>query len=192
MAWLITRLSSPLQHFTGFSRCASGSARAPDSLKGAIKAQAQRRATAKPRKGDPLFRDVWRRFTLKVHPDLFGQFPILQAANSESLQKLQGLLNEVKSGERTVEERLRGRTEKLEFFIRAPSSSAAAASTSAFSRLPVTIRIPDGGHCPESLAIEIGEMFSACGLPGRFHWGTEYWQSTYTVPPERPQDGEDN
>lgn len=150
-----------------------------------MKVKAQRRAEARPRKGDPLFRDVWRRFALKVHPDLFTQFPELQSANSASLQKLQGLLNEVKSGAKTVEERLQGRTETLEFYVRATTPTATANAAPAFARLPVTLRVPDGGHCPDVLAMELGALFAACGLPGRFHWGPEYWQSTYTLPPQR-------
>lgn len=176
---------------SGHVRCFATPRASTDSLKGAIRAQAARRAAARPRKGDPLFRDVWRRFTLKVHPDLFGQFPELQAANSASLQKLQGLLNECKSGERTVEERLRGRTESLEFFVRAPGAAGSSSHAPSFARLPVTVRVPDGGHCPESLAMELGALFAACGLPHRFHWGDDYWQSTYAVPPPREGEGED-
>lgn len=167
------------------TRSASASTKSNGSLKGVIKEQAAKRAAARPRKGDPLFRDVWRRFTLKVHPDLFGQFPDLQTKNSDSLQKLQGLLNEAKSSERRVDERLRGRTETLEFFIRVPAPPAGSPSTtSAFARLPVTIRVPDGGHCPEALALSLGEMFEAVGLPRRFFWGSDYWQSTYAVAPD--------
>jgi hypothetical protein len=145
----------------------------------------------RPRKGDPLFRDVWRKFALKVHPDLFGQYPDLQARNNESLQKLQGLLNEAKSGDRSSEERMKGRTEQLEFFVKSSNPSAGTSSAVAsFMRLPLTIRVPDGGNCPDVLAEALGVMFASVGLPPRFHWGTEYWQISYTIPPQR--EGEDD
>lgn len=154
------------------------------SLRSVQREQAERRSALKPRKGDPLFRDVWRKFALKVHPDLFGQFPDLQTRNTESLQKLQGLLNEVKSGDRSSEERMKGRTEQLEFFVRGSAPPTGSSATATFMRLPLTIRIPDGGNCPDVLAEALGNMFATVGLPQRFHWGSEYWQIAYTLPPE--------
>ena len=132
-------------------------------------------------KADPFFREVWRKFQLKVHPDLFAKYPELQKANSESLQKLQGILNECKSGTKCLTEILQPRTETLEFYLRTDKDNA-------FMRLPLTVRIP-AGDCRNVLATTFAALFKQANLPTRFHWGPEYWQSTYSLPPRVP--GED-
>lgn len=138
-----------------------------------------------PRPGDPQFREIWRKFQLRVHPDLFSQYPDLQAKNNESLQRLQGILNEAKTSEgRSAEELLKPRIEHLEFFVRTNIKSTGQESGSPrFLRVPITIRIP-GNNCQHVLAEALSELFSHCGLPSRFHWGSEYWNSTYVVRPE--------
>ncbi len=159
--------------------------------------------------GDPFFREVWRKFQLLVHPDLFTRFPELQAANAASLQVLQGVLNDAKSGHRTTGEALRPRTEQLTFYIRASrilprgggatraaggaaapqrggsgsGSGSASTDDASFVRVPLTLRIP-GPNCQHVLAESLGELFGHCRLPTRFHWGAEYWGSTYVAPPD--------
>ena len=145
-------------------------------------AEQQRRSASpamewKARKGDPPFREVWRKFQLRVHPDLFSLFPELMAKNQESLQKLQGVLNEAKSGEKTLEDFIKPRSEQLEFFVRTDVEAS-------FLRVALTLRLP-GGHCPDSLAEAISPLFAACKLPHRFHWGREYWGSTYSLNEEQ-------
>lgn len=150
-----------------------------------------KKTSMKARPGDPMFREVWRKFQLRVHPDLFMQYPELQATNAGSLKKLQGILNEAKSSERQREEMLKARIEQLEFFVRLPEAPAAAANSSsgpaaaapaapAFLRVPLTIRIP-GSNCQHVLGDALSTLFAHCGLPTRFHWGPEYWGSTYTA-----------
>lgn len=134
-------------------------------------------------KGDPFFREVWRKFQLKVHPDLFAKYPELQKANSESLQKLQGILNECKSGSKCMTEILQPRTESLEFYLRTDKDNA-------FMRVPLTVRIP-AGDCRNVLAASFATLFKQANLPTRFHWGPEYWQSTYTLPKAAPGEDDD-
>jgi len=149
-----------------------------------LDAQPRLTQSPKPVKGDPSFRELWRKFQLKVHPDLFGRIPELQAANSASLQKLQGILNECKSGPKTTDDYLKPRVESLEFYLRTDKDNA-------FLKVPLTIRIP-GSNCRHVLAESFAVLFKQAGLPPRFHWGPEYWQSTYVAAERRDgEDGED-
>ena len=136
-------------------------------------------AKLRPRPSDPMFKDVWRKFQLRVHPDLFTAYPELQAANSASLQKLQGILNDARTKERSTEDaNLKPRTESLQFFLRTDAGAgASAAAAPTFLRVPITIRVP-GTHCKNVLADSIVELFKHAGLPCSFHWGPEYWGST--------------
>ena len=140
----------------------------------------------RPRPSDPFFKDVWRKFQLRVHPDLFTAYPELQAANSASLQKLQGILNDARTKERTTDEVFKPRLESMQFFLRASAPAPAAATASAgapasapaaFLRVPLTIRVP-GSHCKNVIGESFAELFKHAGLPSSFHWGPEYWGST--------------
>lgn len=141
----------------------------------------------RPRKGDPLFRDVWRKFAQRVHPDLFSRWPDLATHNGDALQRLQGILNEAKSGDKSAEDFMQPRTEDLVFYVR-------TAEDSTFMRVPLRLRIA-GGHCPDSLAAALAPMLQACGLPHRFFWGRDYWETRHMVrdapPPEEGEDGGD-
>jgi hypothetical protein len=165
-------------------RCASSAPRA----KPMPPASGGRKDRMRPRTGDPFFRDVWRRFQLKVHPDLFAQFPELQSVNSDSLQRLQGLLNEVKSLERPDEDRVRARSEKLQFFVRA-NPGAGPGEKPHFHKIPVTVSLA-GGFAHNSLALSLSRLFGAIDLPVRWQWGPDYFSSTFVPskepPPEQP------
>lgn len=161
-------------------------------------------SSMKPQAGDPYFRDIWRKFQLLVHPDLFTSFPDIQQKNSDSLQKLQGILNDAKSMERDANELIKPRTETMEFFIRAhrivtprsppsngrtfppknssstPSSSSSSSSDNHFIRVPLVIRVT-GSHFQHVLADSLIHLFKLCGLPSRWYWGNEYWNSTYKI-----------
>ena len=128
---------------------------------------------SKPKQGDPMFRELYRRFVMKVHPDLFAQFPELSKTNDASLKKLSGVISEARSGEKTAEDFMKARDEQLLFYVRTDVEGS-------FLRVPLSIRVP-GGHCPAAFAAALAPLFSACGLPTRFHWGPEYWQHTYTI-----------
>ncbi|EFA78338.1 hypothetical protein PPL_08989 [Heterostelium album PN500] len=58
----------------------------------------------------PNARSVLKKFFLKVHPDLFYQYPKLKNINDKSLRVLQSFLEEVKS------EKVSSRSYKLEFY----------------------------------------------------------------------------
>jgi hypothetical protein len=137
-------------------------------------------ADVRPRRGDPFFRQVWRQFSLRVHPDLFSRYPDVAARNSEALQRLQGILSEVKSGDKSAEEMMKPRTEELEFFVRTEAEGT-------FMRVPLRLRLP-GGHCPDALAAGLAPLFAACKLPTRFHWGPEFFQSRYVVRDLSPEE----
>ena len=132
----------------------------------------------RPLPSDPLFATVWRRFQLCVHPDLFAQFPELQAANSASLQKLQGILNEARTAERATEEMQRPRTEVVELFLRDTTADAPADAPPAFLRVPLTIRL-QGANSHHVLADAMATLFRHARLPTRFRWGDGFWGSSY-------------
>jgi len=153
----------------------------------------------RPQLGDPHFRDIWRKFQLLVHPDLFTTFPDIQAKNSSSLQILQGILNDAKTMERDANDLIKPRTETMEFFIRAhriqyPANNNNNRSKSSsniptnlttttktdnhFIRIPLTIRVT-GSHFQHVLADSLISLFKYCGLPTRWHWGNEYWNSIH-------------
>lgn len=136
-----------------------------------------------------MFREVWRKFQLKVHPDLFSRFPDLQRVNADSLQRLQGLLNEVKSMERPDEDRVKARSEKLEFFVRS-NPAAADGEKPNFLKIPVQITLA-GEYAHNSLAMSLSKLFAAVGLPTRWHWGPEYFASTFlpSQPPPQEEEG---
>jgi hypothetical protein len=144
----------------------------------------------KPGPRDPLFKDVWRRFQLRVHPDLFTAYPKLQAANATSLQKLQGVLNESRTAERRPEDVLKPRTESLEFYLRPVGGAPpAGGAPPTFIRVPFTLRVP-GARCQHSLAESLGTLFGYAGLPTVFHWGPEFFNSVVVKGPEVPEEKE--
>ena len=157
-----------IQLFNGGGAAAVTKAKARDIWKSPLSISIER-----PQKGDPYFRELWRKFQLRVHPDLFAKWPPLQKANSEALQTLQGILNEAKSGERNTTEYMRPRTESVEFFLRTDKDDA-------FVRVPLTIRIP-GANSRNVLGVAFSALFKAAGLPSRFHWGDDYWEQTITL-----------
>jgi Domain of unknown function (DUF4460) len=130
---------------------------------------------------DVVFRSVWRKFTLKVHPDLFTQYPELKEKNQESLTVLQGILAEAKSGEKTMQEMMKARKEKIEFYLRTEKADS-------FHRVLLEIDIP-GGRCPDALGMFFAKLFKAANLPSKFYWGPEYWESSYVA--EKPAVDED-
>lgn len=150
-----------------------------------------RRVVMKPQDGDPFFREVWRKFQLRVHPDLFSEYPELQEANSVSLQKLQGILNEARTAERASADALRPRTESLEFFLRDTRAAAPGGATAppSFLRVPLVVRVA-GANCAHLLADSLSSLFKAAGLPSRFHWGNEFWGSTFKAAPLPEKEGE--
>jgi hypothetical protein len=159
-------LSLPRSLVRGLSTVAPGPVAGLPKVIKAMKAKA----------GDPYFKDVYRKFQLRVHPDLFTEYTELQAVNSASLQRLQGILNDARSKERTTAEKVVGRVEHLEFFLRATDAPKGSGPPQ-FLRVPITIRMPTT-HCRHVLGDAMGQLFKHAGLPSRFHWGPEYWEST--------------
>ena len=140
----------------------------------------------RPREGDPMFKDVYRKFQLRVHPDLFTEYSDLQTVNAASLQRLQGLLNDARSKERTTAEKMVARTEHLEFYLRSTGPLKNGSGPPKFLRVPITIRMPTS-HCRHVLGAAMSQLFKHAGLPTRFHWGPEYWESTCVTSATSPQ-----
>jgi hypothetical protein len=162
---------------SGGAAAAAAAARARDAAPLPGRGAAAMRA----RRGDPPFREVWRKFALLVHPDLFARWPALREANAEALATLQGVLAEAKSAEgRCTTSAPRPRTVATAFFLRTPVDGA-------FTRVPLTLRIP-GADCRNVLGAAFAQLFKAAGLPDRFHWGADYWQSTYLPPKEEEEE----
>ena len=73
-------------------RWASSRAAAAARARDADRIAPTKRFVMKAGEEDPLFRELWRRLQLRVHPDLFARYPDLRARNEASLKKLQGCL----------------------------------------------------------------------------------------------------
>ena len=157
-----------------FASKKKGKARAARQKAGAGGGKAAPRFKMRPRNTDPMFKDVLKKFYLKVHPDTFGAFPELRAQNEESMQALNGLLQEIKSGDGPYPER---RTARLMFIVRMSSGE----ERDAFMRVPFDIRTT-GADCRHIMAESFHKLFKAVGLPHTFHWGTEYWEKRLEAP----------
>lgn len=118
---------------------------------------------------------------MKVHPDFFSQYPELKAVNEENVQKLQGILNEAKSGERTTQDYMKPRKELLTFYLRTDKPEH-------FHKVQAEVKVTGEG-CRNVLGKSMGTLFAYAGLPKRFRWGPEYWEKKFFVPPE--EEGED-
>ena len=119
---------------------------------------------------------------LLVHPDLFAAHPELAAANDAALKALGGLLADARSGARSADEMTPPRAETLTLYARTSAPGE-------FVRVAARLRLP-GGHCPDVLGAQLGALFADCGLPSTFHWGDEYWKSTYTMSSEAVEEWE--
>jgi len=138
---------------------------------------AKSRFKMRPRAEDPNISKLLKQFYLKVHPDLFGQFPELRAANEEAMRTLNGLLEEMKSGESPFPPR---RTQRITFYARMPAGDDASPEP-AFMRVPLDIKTT-GADCRHLMAESFHKLFKAVGLPDTFHWGPEYWDKQLEAP----------
>lgn len=128
----------------------------------------------------PEFKDVYRKFMSKVHPDLFTKYPELQETNETSLQSLNEVLQGAKSG--VVDSVLKPTRMDLDFFVRTDNDHE-------FLKVPLRLRLA-GGYCKRQAGEQMGALFHKCGLPRVFDWGKDYWyQRIRPASPERKEDG---
>jgi len=127
---------------------------------------------------DPLFKDVFRKFMTKVHPDLFSKFPELREQNESSTQQLQEILGQAKSGQHETEMPVTRRD--LVFFVRTDSADH-------YRRIPFELRTT-GSNCRHVLGRAMGQLFGQCGLPAEFRWGPEYWERTVYRPETKKEE----
>jgi hypothetical protein len=130
---------------------------------------------------DPKFKDVFRKFMMLVHPDLFGKFPELQTTNQDSMQQLQEVLGLAKSGQHESELPVLRKT--LVFYVRTETSDH-------YKRIPFELRT-SGSNCKHVLGKAMSQLFDKCGLPATFHWGSEYWERTVFTKERRPEEDEE-
>lgn len=129
---------------------------------------ARTRFKMKPKSSDPLFKDVFRKFMMLVHPDLMAKYPELQETNQQSMKELQEILGQAKSGQHeTVLPAVR---KTLYFYVRTDTADH-------FRRVPCELRTT-GSNCKHVLGKVMCDLFERCGLPSSFNWGDEYWQRT--------------
>lgn len=130
---------------------------------------------------DPKFKDVFRKFMMLVHPDLFGKYPELQETNQNSMQQLQEVLGLAKSGQHESELPIMRKT--LVFYVRTETSDH-------YKRIPFELRT-SGSNCKHVLGKAMSELFDKCSLPNTFHWGSEYWERTVFTKERRPEEDEE-
>lgn len=106
-----------------------------------------------------------RRLAFLVHPDRFPDAPDARDANAVSLSYLQGLLSTV---QRARDVHPPAAVQRLTFHLREGD--------------PQRIRVVQhvvrttGGDCRAVVQRSLSELFSKCGLPAEFRWGTGDWQ----------------
>jgi hypothetical protein len=126
----------------------------------------------------PLFKDVFRKFMARIHPDLFTRHPELQKQNSDSMQQLLEVLGQAKSG--TYETELPILRKTLVFYVRTDTADH-------FKKIPLELRTT-GSNCHNVVAKSMAELFGHCGLPTSFRWGDEYWKRTVKLPERRDEE----
>ncbi|KAA0147226.1 hypothetical protein FNF27_05122 [Cafeteria roenbergensis] len=137
-----------------------------------LNAGAQKRAKMRPSDDDPLFKDVFRKFMTKVHPDLFSRHPELREQNDASMQQLQEVLGQAKSGQHETEMPVLRKT--LVFYVRTSTAGH-------FRKIPFELRTT-GSDCKHVLGMAMAQLFEQCDLPSRFRWGSDYWERTVWKP----------
>ena len=162
-----------------FASASSGKKASPRKL--VLSSKPQRRFKMQASESDPLFKDVFRKFMTRVHPDLFAKHPELQEQNSQSMQQLLEVLGQAKSG--TYETELPIMKKTLVFFVRTDKADH-------FKKIPLELRTT-GSNCHNVVAKCMSELFGYCGLPTTFRWGDEYWQRTVKLPERRAEEDEE-
>lgn len=115
----------------------------------------------------PALREVFKRFVLRVHPDLFASGPAGTAeVNNDSLKVLQGLLDAVTKSKRIPNAGIN----RLKFFVRDDDA-------------PEGVRVVQmkfkttGGDCRNLVASQLKQLFEEVGVPPKFRWKEGDWEN---------------
>ncbi|GAM27478.1 hypothetical protein SAMD00019534_106540, partial [Acytostelium subglobosum LB1] len=124
----------------------------------------------------PNARSVLKKFFLKVHPDLFYQYPNMKKVNDQSLRALQSFLEEVKSGKVTT------KSYTLEFFY-LDSKSATSTDESTVPHISVSFDIDNSTPRRLNQMIRKAEkqlqyMLKSIGIKEEFHINSLLGKST--------------
>mmetsp|Transcript_31632 Transcript_31632/g.44050 ORF Transcript_31632/g.44050 Transcript_31632/m.44050 type:complete len:181 (+) Transcript_31632:66-608(+) len=109
---------------------------------------------------------VLKKFYLKTHPDLFMNHPDEKEVNEQSLQHLQGLLDELKD---STEYYPPASHISLDFYLRVSGEED-------FKHATLDIRT-SGGECKQLVKKNLSHFFDSVGLPSEFEWGSDFWQT---------------
>ena len=112
----------------------------------------------------PELRTTMRRLAFLVHPDRFPDTPDAAAVNASSLSYLQGLLSTV---QKARDSHPPASVQRLKFHLRDGEQRVRLVEH--------TVRTT-GGDCRAVVQRSLGELFTKCGLPADFRWGTGDWE----------------
>jgi hypothetical protein len=115
----------------------------------------------------PPLKETLRKLFLRTHPDLFGQFPVEQASNTESYKELMGILDAISN---TRGEYPPARTLQLPFFLTTDSPGK-------FKKVTLKLKTT-GGHCHTLVETQLGHFFQECGWSPVFSWEKGSWGLT--------------
>ena len=111
----------------------------------------------------PEFKSLLRKLYLAAHPDLLrSDHPELSNVNNSSMQKLNGILNTIKSPNSFPT----AGCEEIPFYIKLNGE---------FRRIDLLLQTA-GGDCRNQLASAFEIFFARAGISaGKFSWGDEYF-----------------
>ncbi|KAF0718659.1 Aste57867_1555 [Aphanomyces stellatus] len=118
----------------------------------------------------PPIKETLRKLYLRTHPDLFGQYPTEQNANTESYKELMGILDAIAN--------VRGefppaKTLTLPFYLTTGTAGQ-------FKQVTLELKTT-GGACSTLMETQLGKFFQECGWDPVFEWNKGSWGLTTTA-----------
>jgi hypothetical protein len=126
-----------MRWFAGHTRWSPGAARNSARGKPQFDQEGEHDAAAKARTRVPQLKHTLRKFYLKVHPDLFGNYPAEKSINETSFALLSSILDINKAVEGTTHG-FAGKSVELIFFIMEAAKAEAEADSATPAATPPT------------------------------------------------------
>ncbi|CAK4383809.1 unnamed protein product [Aphanomyces euteiches] len=162
-----------------FTRTPAVAACAPDMMQVRFMAKMSERALRRKQLREskkkatriPPIKETLRKLYLRTHPDLFGQYPKEQQANTESYKELMGILDAIAN--------IRGefppaKTLNLPFYL-------TTGTPGQFKQVTLQLKTT-GGACSTLMETQLGKFFEECGWEPVFEWTKGSWGLNAELP----------